>query len=195
MNDRTCTHSNTMRIIRSATTADIPGIQALQTANLYTNLSEADRQTYGFVMTPFSVEQLMALMAEDGAFVAEVEGRIVGYVFAASWAYFSQWAIFPYMVSRFPKLESFQGQTITDENSFQYGPVCVDRSQRGTGVFPALFATMCEGMKARYPIGYTFINRKNTTSFAAHQKLPLRVMDEFEFNENAFYGLAFSTQN
>jgi hypothetical protein len=184
-----------MRINRSATAADIPGIQALQTANLYTNLSEVDRQTYGFVMTPFSVEQLMALMAEEGAFVAEVEGRIVGYVFAASWAYFSQWAIFPYMVSRFPKLELFQGQTITDQNSFQYGPVCVDRAQRGMGVFPALFATMCEGMKSRYPIGYTFINKQNTTSFAAHQKLPLQVMDEFEFNDNAFYGLAFPTQN
>ena len=180
---------------RSATVDDIPGIVSLQTANLYTNLSQADRLAYGFVTTPFSVEQLQRLMAEEGSFVAEKGDAIVGYVFAASWDYFSQWEIFPYMVSRFPQLERFQGQTITAQNSFQYGPICIDRNQRGTGVFPQLFATMCDGMKSKYPIGYTFINQKNCTSVAAHRKLPLQVMDEFEFNDNAFYGLAFSTQN
>ncbi len=181
-------------ITRKAKTTDIAGILTVQSKNLYTQLSEADRLAYGFVTTPFESEQLQHLIDQDGAFVAEVDGTIVGYAFAASWEYFSQWPIFPYMVSRFPQIPSFQGQVITDQNSFQYGPVCVDRTQRGTGIFPTLFKTMCNGMTARYPIGYTFINKQNLTSIAAHQKLQLQVMDEFEFNGNAFYGLAFPTQ-
>jgi hypothetical protein len=181
-------------ITRPATPADISGILTLQSANLYSKLSEADRHAYGFVTTPFEPEQLQELINQAGAFVAEVDGTVVGYAFAASWDYFSQWPIFPYMVSRFPQIVPFQGQHITDQNSFQYGPVCVDRSQRGTCIFPALFKIMCDGMAERYPIGYTFINKKNLTSIAAHKKLQLQVMDEFEFNNNAFYGLAFPTQ-
>ncbi len=180
-------------ITRNANTADIPGILIIQSKNLYSNLSEADRRTYGFVTTPFEISQLQTLIDQDGAFVAEVNGTIVGYAFAASWEYFSQWPIFPYMVSRFPEIKPFHGQTITDQNSFQYGPVCIDRTHRGTGIFPALFKTMCDGMTDRYPIGYTFINKQNATSIASHQKLKLQVMDEFEFNGNSFYGLAFPT--
>jgi hypothetical protein len=180
-------------ITRKAKTADISGILAIQSKNLYTQLSEADRHAYGFVTTPFEPAQLQELIDQNGAFVAEVDGTIVGYAFAASWEYFSQWPIFPYMVSRFPEIQPFHGQPITDQNSFQYGPVCIDRTHRGTGIFPALFKTMCEGMAERYPIGYTFINKQNPTSIAAHQKLQLQVMDEFEFNGNSFYGLAFPT--
>jgi hypothetical protein len=179
-------------LTRVAIAADIEGMLQLQAVNLYSNLSEADRAA-GFVTTPFTVAQIDQLLAQRGAFVAEDEGEIVGYAFAGSWDFFSQWPIFPYMVSRFPRFD-FQDTAITDTNSFQYGPVCIDRSRRGSGIFPPLFATMRSGMADRYPIGVTFINKINPRSVAAHtRKLNLTIVDEFEFNGNSYYGLAFPT--
>jgi hypothetical protein len=180
-------------ITRIATESDIDAILALQARNLYTNLSAAERAE-GFVTTPFTVEQIKTLLLQSGAFVAEQEGTVVGYALAGSWDFFSQWAIFPYMVSRFPQLK-FQGTQITATNTFQYGPVCIEQALRGSGVFLQLFETLRSSLSARFPIGVTFINKANPRSLAAHtQKLNLEILDEFEFNGNFYYGLGFSTK-
>lgn len=181
-------------ITRVASESDIDGILELQFQNLYTNLSEAERAE-GFVTTPFTVEQIKTLLSQTGVFVAEKQGMIVGYALAGSWDFFSQWAIFPYMVSRFGQLK-FQETQITADNTFQYGPVCIDQTLRGSGVFPQLFETMCSSFSARFPIGVTFINKANPRSLAAHtRKLNLEIIDEFEFNGNFYYSLGFWTKD
>jgi hypothetical protein len=170
-------------ICRVATESDIAGILDLQSKNLYTNLSELERKN-GFVT-----------IAQTGVFVAEKEGAIVGYVFAGSWDYFAQWPIFPLMVSRFPQL-SFHGAEVTAGESFQYGPVCIDRQLRGSGLLVELFELMRSHFALRFPIGVTFINQRNQRSLAAHiRKLGLEIIDEFEFGGNSFYSLAFSTRS
>jgi hypothetical protein len=181
---------------RPAKPSDIPGILDLQSRNLLSNLSEAEQKN-GFVTTAFTVAQIEALLADGGAFVAvetsadDQSETVVGYALAGSWAFFAQWPIFPFMLARLPALD-FEGQTITEANSFQYGPVCVDAAYRGLGVFPRLFETMRLGMCERYPIGVTFINRLNPHSYHAHtKKLGMTVIDEFEFNGRPYYGLAF----
>jgi hypothetical protein len=180
-------------ITRIAGKLDIESILKLQAANLYANLSEAERAA-GFVTTPFTVDQIQMLLDQSGVFVAEKNGVVTGYIFAGMWDFFSQWAIFPLMVSRFPQLK-FQGTAITVNNTFQYGPVCVDRALRGSSIFPQLFETMRSSFSPRFPIGVTFINKINLRSLAAHRrKLGLEVIDEFEFNDNSYYSLAFSTR-
>jgi hypothetical protein len=179
-------------IAREAIQSDIAGILQLQSVNLYTNLSVADRLA-GFVMTPFTEASINELIAQTGAFIVEKEGVILGYVLAGSWDFFAQWPIFPYMVSRFPLLK-FPGTKITINNSFQYGPVCIDRTVRGSQALPLLFATMRSSLASRYPIGVTFINQQNPRSLAAHtRKLNLEIIDDFEFNGSLFHSLAFST--
>lgn len=181
---------------RPATHSDIPGILALQSHNLFSNLSETEQKN-GFVTTAFTVAQIEALLADGGVFVtvetsaADQSETVIGYAFAGSWAYFAQWPIFPFMLARLPALD-FDGRAITEANSFQYGPVCIDAAYRGLGVFPRLFETMRLGMCERYPIGVTFINRLNPHSYHAHtKKLGMTVIDEFEFNGRLYYGLAF----
>jgi hypothetical protein len=179
---------------RIAIESDIDGIIELQSRNLYPNLSVAER-TAGFVTTPFVAEQIEVLLKQTGVFVAEQQGRVVGYAFAGGWDFFSHWAIFPYMLSRFPHL-TFQGTQISAANTFQYGPVCIERTLRGSGVFPQLFETMRASFAGRLPIGATFINKANPRSLAAHtQKLDLEIIDEFEFNGNYYYGLGFWTNH
>jgi len=185
---------------RQATSTDIPGILALQSRNLLSNLSEAEQKN-GFVTTAFTAAQIEILLADGGVFVAvdiadnDQSETVIGYALAGSWAFFAQWPIFPFMLARLPALD-LSGRVpfsvIDEANSFQYGPVCIDAAYRGQSVFPRLFETMRLGMCARYPIGVTFINRLNPHSYHAHtKKLGMMVIDEFEFNDRPYYGLAF----
>jgi uncharacterized protein YdgA (DUF945 family) len=179
-------------IIRIAIESDIDGILDLQSHNLYSQIAPADLAG-GFVTTPFTPELLRQLLIQDGVFVAESAGQIVGYLLAADWTFFSQWEIFRVMIDRLPNLK-FQGQEITVDRSFQYGPICIDRVMRGSDIFPQLFSLMRSSFAPKFPIGVTFINKLNQRSFAAHtRKLDLEIIDEFEFNSNSFYTLAFAT--
>lgn len=179
-------------IIRTAFESDFSGILDLQARNLYVNLA-ATELPGGFVTTPFSSDLLRLLTIQDGVFVAASEQQIIGYLLAGDWEFFSQWAIFKVMIDRLPQL-SYQNREITVDNSFQYGPICIDRLIRGSQVFPELFNLMRVSFALKFPIGVTFINKINERSFTAHtRKLKLDIIDEFEFNGNSFYTLAFLT--
>ncbi len=80
------------------------------------------------------------------------------------------------------------------DNSFQYGPICIDSRLRGTEAFPILFHEMRKEMSKRFRIGTTFINKQNERSYQAHiRKVKIDVINEFTFNNNHYYGLAFET--
>lgn len=177
---------------RLGTSNDIDGILSLQEKYLYRNLGEVEREK-GFVTTPFTVAQIEEIILQRGLFVATDENnKVIAYAFAASWKYFEQWEIFNYMVSRFPNL-SYQGSEITTENSFQYGPVCIDEKYRGSGLLNQLFEEMRIELLKRYPISITFINKINKISQSAHiKKLGWEIVDEFEFNDNSYIGLALN---
>ena len=171
--------------------SDIKGILELQRKNLISNLSEEERKS-GFVTTPFTVNQIEEIITQHGLFVAEnSENDIIAYAFAGTWDYFQQWEIFNVMTSRFPKL-SFNNSRITVKNSFQYGPVCIDKNYRGKGVLNLIFEEMRLELLKKYSISITFINKVNQVSTQAHtRKLGWKIIDEFEFNDNEYLGLAF----
>lgn len=180
-----------MIISRIANIGDISSVLKLQDLYLYSNLNPEQRKE-GFVTTPFTVEQLQEAIKEKGLFVTQDNHRaIIAYAFGASWHYFSQWEIFNYMVSRFPLL-SFDGKKITTSNSFQYGPVCIDKKYRGTGLLSDLFEEMRIELLKKFPISLTFINKVNLVSEKAHVKLGWIIIDEFEFNHNSYIALAYN---
>lgn len=170
---------------------DIKGVLSLQERNLYSKLSEKEREN-GFVTTPFTVKQIEEIIKQNGIFIAENKNKkIIAYAFAGSWKYFEQWEIFNFMTSRFSKL-SFKEKDITTKNSFQYGPVCIDKDYRGNGLLNLIFEEMRIEFLKKYPISITFINKVNVISEKAHtKKLGWKIIDEFEFNENTYIGLAF----
>lgn len=117
-------------ISRKATQKDITGILALQAQNLVSELSEEQKATNGFVTTPFTPKLLEEIIDLGWAYVTEIEGQIVAYLFGGHWSYFEKWPIFPFMTSRFSKWNDW---AISTENSFQYGPVCIDANHREIG--------------------------------------------------------------
>ncbi len=178
-------------LVRAGSIADIPGVLDLQARYLWANLTEEERKA-GFVTTPFTPEQIATVIEQyNGLYIALLGNKVVGYAYGASWKYWAQWPMFQHMIGRM-ELFTFQGQRCTTENSYQYGPICVDQALRGQGVAEALFSAVRRGFAVRYPIGLTFINQVNALSMAFHtRKLGLEVVDTFEFNEKTYATLGF----
>lgn len=179
---------------RFATNADIEDIYALQ-QKYHIDSIDPDIKKDGFVTTLFYRNQLEELIrTEKGLFVAEKDNRIKGYLMAASWAFWKQWPLFQHMIEQLESIQ-YMGITLDTQNSYQYGPVCIDKSVRGCGTFEGLFNFALEAMSSKYDILVTFINKTNQRSFAAHtRKINLDVLKEFSFNRNHYYWLACPTR-
>ena len=85
---------------------------------------------------------------------------------------------------------------LTVANSYQYGPVCVDKDYRGTGVFEKVFFASLESMEKRFPYMATFVNKVNPRSYEAHtRKAKLDEVCSFSYNNNNYWMFACKTSN
>ncbi len=173
--------------------SDIENVLKLHYRYQVDSIHEEDRSD-GFVTTAFTREQLTDLINEEqGLFIALKNEKVIAYVMAASWNFWTVWPMFAHMVKDLSNLE-YLGKTLTIDNSYQYGPICIDKSHRGSGVLQGLFDFSREIMSRRFPILVTFVNKINPRSFEAHtRKLGLEMIQEFEYNGNSYYELVYDT--
>ena len=176
---------------RNADLKDIPGVSLLQQKYHVSTISEEDRPD-GFVTTLFTEEQFKELIERENGLAIACDGdKIIAYAMAASWDYWSAWPLFQHMIQDLPNTK-YLGEILSTENSYQYGPICIDGEYRGTKVLPNLFEFSRRQMVDRYPILITFINHINPRSYIAHtRKLGLEVIKNFEFNSNQYYELGY----
>ena len=179
--------------LKLATINDIDEVLKLHNKYQINSIQEEDKED-GFITTAFTKEQLSRLIEdEQGLFIAKKDGKIIAYVMAASWQFWSMWPMFAHMIKDLPNLE-YLGKKLSIDNSYQYGPVCIDKSFRGSGVLEKIFDFARVHMSKRYPILVTFINRINSRSYTAHtKKLGLEVIKEFAYNDNIYYELVYDT--
>jgi hypothetical protein len=180
--------------LKNGELSDIDGVLELHYRYQVDSITKEDKAD-GFVTTPFTKEQISELIEkENGLFVAKKDGCVVAYVMAASWGFWSVWPMFAFMIQGLPDLE-YNGQKLSVENTYQYGPICIDKSVRGTGVLQAIFNFAKKKMSERFPILVTFVNKTNERSYQAHKrKLGLDVLQEFTFNGNEYYEMACITK-
>jgi len=143
----------------------------------------------GFVTTNFTKDELKDLITkEKGLFIAKEKKMVKAYVMAASWDFWSKWDMFAFMIKDLDTIV-YNGVKLNVNNSYQYGPICIDKSVRGSEVLPNIFNFAKEHMAKRYDILVTFINKINPRSFNAHKKLGLDVVKEFKYNNNDYWEL------
>ncbi|HPV85278.1 MAG TPA: GNAT family acetyltransferase [Sedimentibacter sp.] len=176
---------------RNANINDIYGVSQLQKKYHIYTISEEDKPD-GFVTTLFTEEQFKELIEkENGLAIACDNDKVIAYAMAASWDYWSAWPLFQYMINDLPNIQ-YLGYTLSTENSYQYGPICIDKQYRGTEVLPNLFEFSRLQMKDKYPVLITFINQINGRSYRAHvDKLGLEVIKTFDYNNNHYYELGY----
>lgn len=179
-------------IFRRALVDDYPNIIALHRKNLFSNLSELERQN-GFLSIDFKDDSQLAAINEDLAVIVAMQEKVVvGYVCATSQEYSQQIPLLKYMMSLYPET-MFKGQLLSNYRSFLYGPVCVAAAYRGTGILQGLFQALLAQVATRYNAGVAFLAKDNPRSFRAHtQKLGMELLREFEFNGKSYFILGFN---
>jgi len=102
--------------------------------------------------------------------------------------------MFAFMIEDLPNI-TYKGIQLSVDNSYQYGPIAIDKRVRGTEVLPNIFNFALQEMAKRYDVLATFLNKKNPRSFAAHKrKLGLDILKEFEYNGNNYWEMGCLTK-
>ena len=181
-------------ICRIAKVQDIDEILQLHFRYQVDSIKEEDKKD-GFVTTAFTKEQLKELIEkEQGLFIALKNEKIIAYVISASWEFFSIWPMFAFMMQDLKNIE-YQGKQLSLKNSYQYGPICIDKSVRGSGILEEIFEFSLEKMSHKFEFLVTFVNKINPRSYQAHKrKLKLEVVKEFEFNNNQYFEFVCNTK-
>ena len=136
--------------IRFATPSDLDSLLDLLRANHADNVPDEEKK-FGFVTTQITKEQLIDLIEqENGVTVAVDGGRVVSFALAGAWEYWKPWPLFSYMIEI---LETFQhdGVTMTTENCYQYGPICIDKDYRSTGLFKKCSTSLSPAWPTAFP--------------------------------------------
>ena len=203
-----------MTQIRLAEVGDIEGIRALMKKYHRDTISDEDRPD-GFVTTAITDGQLTELIEKERGvmIIAEPTGegtgagsdegtdegtdegadKVLGFCFAAPWEFWTAWPMFRHMIGIIPDYE-FDGKKLIVEETYQYGPVCVDRSIRGTGAFEDLFFASLEQFRDRYPVMLTFVNQINKRSENAHNnKAHMETLGTFDFDGNHYLLMGIRT--
>jgi len=172
-----------------ATINDIEDILKLHRKYHINTISKEDIKD-GFVTTNFTYNELKDLIEqEQGIFIAKDKNRVIAYVMSASWEFWKRWEMFEFMAKNL-KGKEYKGVKINTKNSYQYGPICIDKEYRGGAVLKDIFNFAKEHMAKRFDILVTFVNKNNRRSFIAHhKKLNLDILSEFEYNKNRYYEL------
>ena len=189
-----------MTQVRLAEVGDIEGIRALMKKYHRDTISDEDRPD-GFVTTAITDGQLTELIEKErgvmiiaeptgegtGAGTDEGADKVFGFCFAAPWEFWTAWPMFRHMIGIIPDYE-FDGKKLIVKESYQYGPVCVDRSIRGTGAFEDLFFASLEQFRDRYPVMLTFVNQINKRSENAHNnKAHMETLGTFRLRRQSFF--------
>lgn len=184
--------------IRLAELEDMEGVKDLLTKYHRDTISDEDRPD-GFVTTAITDEQLEELIKKERGvtiIVAPAEegpDRVLGFCFAAPWEFWSAWPLFRHMIDIIPDYE-FEGKKLTVSDTYQYGPMCVDKSIRGTGAFEELFFASLDQFSDRFPIMLTFVNQINKRSESAHKnKALMETIGTFDFGDSHYYLMAIRT--
>lgn len=109
-----------------------------------------------------------------GILAAEIDGVLVGAVVTST----GSW------VRGGPALSTLQVATrvFGPGTLFLYGPVVVEQAFRRRGILRALFDHVSRELSATFGYGVAFVELSNDASLAAHQRLGLEPIGDFEFD-------------
>lgn len=187
-----------MMEVRLAGLEDMDGVKALLRKYHRDTISDEDRPD-GFVTTAITDEQLTELIEKEHGVTIIAEpaddgpDKVLGFCFAAPWEFWKPWPLFRHMIGIIPDYE-FEGKKLVVDDTYQYGPMCVDRSIRGTGAFEDLFFASLDQFRDRFPVMLTFVNQINKRSENAHNnKAHMETIGTFDFGGNHYFLMGIRT--
>lgn len=172
-------------VYRQAILSDYKGIIALQKINIIGNLNPQEAEN-GFLSIEMDKWNFSEISRDLGLAVAVSSHEIVGYLCGTSYSYSLKFPILRTMLGKLHEL-SIDKKPLNASNTFVYGPVCIAKSERGSGILKGLYQELKRIALPRYSFCVLFISDRNKRSFNAHLKLGMKPLGMFEFNKSQFY--------
>ncbi|MCL1141264.1 GNAT family N-acetyltransferase [Shewanella gaetbuli] len=173
---------------RLANLADVAPLLVLERTHVNAELAQADPSLQGQAL---SSAQLTQLINQHWIMLAEDDGKIVGYVIATHWSFFNNQGLYSNILNRLAKLECVHPSSfvnISEINSCQYGPIWIEATYRGTGIFAELVNALYRQLSRHFAFVVAYIADENARSFAAHTKYAnMQVMDFFSYQQRDYY--------
>lgn len=164
---------------RAKTDQELEEILALQSLNLFVNVSDNDKLKEGFLTLQHDFDILKKMNDACAHCVAKVDGKIVGFALSMLQDFKND---IPLLVPMFKEIDKAIEERKLVINYVVMGQVCVDRSQRGKGVFRGLYTYMAAEMKSGFDAIITEVDTKNTRSLNAHKSVGFKLLKNYTSN-------------
>jgi ribosomal protein S18 acetylase RimI-like enzyme len=156
----------------ATTDEELKEILALQNRNMFTTISDEEREKEGFVTVMHSFDILKQMNSICPHIIAKDISKVVGYTLSMHPNFGDD---IPVLKPMFKELESLK-----IKNYLVMGQVCVDKDYRKKGVFRELYATMKKEYKNNYATIITEVDVTNTRSFNAHKAIGFELLHSYE---------------
>lgn len=167
----------------------------LGSRNYIGNLNESDLVN-GFISILHPQEWFDRAVAADGVHVAvSDDGAVVGFIVFTDPPSPAEAEPFPILRAMLDLTASveFDGAPIAEQRYAFRGPVLVDRTARGHGLYTAFNATVREAYRNRYDLAVLFVSAANPRSVHTTTiKLGATPVATFEVDDQTYHLLAYS---
>lgn len=147
---------------------DVSQIVRLQDACHKNNLGDQPA-AQGFLNTVLEASQLHTLIQQQALFVVKHNEDVIAMAVCASWQFWS-WSTTLSALARNLDKDLIDGKAVNAHNSVFWGPVCIEKSWRGQGIFEQLVTYCCKHMPAKTDFLYTYVHHLNQRSYQAHRQ-------------------------
>ncbi len=179
--------------IRPAGTDDIPALMDLEAHYYIGNLDPAQRAD-GFLSILHSEEWFTDTVRAGGIHVADAGSAVGGFIVVTPAPVQVEPGIPPITraVLELAQVLEFRGVPIARQRWAFRGPVLVDTSLRGRGVYTAFNDVTRQAYRDRYDVGVLFVAADNPRSLhTTTTKLGAQVLAEFEADGHRYHFLAY----
>ena len=165
------------------TDTDLQQILDLQSRNLPQNITKEEAKAQGFVTVHHDFDLLKRMNTPYPHIVAQEGEKIIGYALVMLRSFQND---IPVLVSMFKEIDAviYQGEKLADAKYFIMGQVCIDKTFRGRGIFAGLYKEMQRRMLPYFDYIVTEVDKRNTRSMRAHEKVGFENIHEYSTNED-----------
>jgi len=161
------------------TESELKQIVALQSANLYQNVSAELQKTDGFVTVKHDLDLLLKMNNSAQQIIAVDKEKVVGYALVMLKEFRDAVPVLIPMFDSF-KTVKYSGHTIDQLNYYVMGQICVASEYRGKGVFGALYEKHKATYSPKYDLCLTTVSTRNPRSIRAHEKVGFKTLKTFK---------------
>ena len=172
-------------ICQQSSLEEIEQIKALQTRNLKSQLTEAERQTEGFLTASYTLDFLQYMFDKHPAILAKDQDKVVGYALVATPEIRGYHELLDDLLGHCDRVV-YNGVTLQDVPYAVVGQLCVAKAYRGQGIVQKLYAHFRECMVPTHSCCITDVDQNNPRSLRAHLKSGFEVVGTLDYGGSAW---------